>query len=74
MTGLAVEGRSVSDSSTEACLIQKRQLVDAAKFLHLAISCRRLVRMDLPEEGLCGLLDPDAGVLFTTPADDLFVR
>jgi hypothetical protein len=43
------------------------QLIDREEFSELAVSPRRLVRMDDAELDLLGLLDPELGIRFVTP-------
>jgi hypothetical protein len=48
--------------------------VDVTEFRRLAVSHRRMIRVDRPEEGLRGLQDLDTGETFFTPAHRLLAK
>ena len=48
--------------------------VDVAEFRGLAVSHRRMIRVDRPEEGLRGLQDLDTGETFYTDAHRLLAK
>jgi len=48
--------------------------VDVAEFRRLAVSHRRMVRVDLPGKGLKGLRDQDTGETYFTDAHRLMAK
>ncbi|GIW95932.1 MAG: hypothetical protein KatS3mg110_3973 [Pirellulaceae bacterium] len=49
----------------------RRQKVNRFEFARLAVSHRRLVRANLPQEGLCGLLDEENRTWYVIPEREL---
>lgn len=51
---------------------RRRQPVNRFQFQNLVISTLKLVRADLPQEGLVGLLDPETGTWYVIEERELF--
>ncbi|MCE9526474.1 MAG: hypothetical protein K8R36_10510 [Planctomycetales bacterium] len=54
--------------------IPKGKQVDVAEFRRLAVSHRRMVRVDLPGAGLKGLRDEETGETYYTDAHRLMAK
>ncbi|MFN0016936.1 MAG: hypothetical protein ACKVP0_01685 [Pirellulaceae bacterium] len=54
--------------------ISKGKQIDVAEFRRLAVSHRRMVRVDLPKVGLRGLRDQDTGETYFTDAHRLIAK
>jgi hypothetical protein len=54
--------------------ISKGKQIDVAEFRRLAVSHRRMVRVDLPKVGLKGLRDQDTGETYFTDAHRLMAK